>query len=333
MTRATILPEGSAGQPDVSVIIPSYNSARSIERCLTALAAQATAHPFEVIVVDSGQDDTLELVRRTLPQARTIRLNERAVAPKARNVGARAARANVLAFIDSDAYADNGWIDNVVRAANSGYDLICGSIENANPTSAVARAEQLIMFNEFLPDLPAGPIWFALSGNMVLPRVAFERYGPFADVRAAEDVVFSRRLLAAGGRVFFLPLMRVFHDNRTRLRPFLRNQFVVGKHTAIARRLVRFADTERYWLFLLLLPIAPIAKLGKITARMARRKPAHLLRVAREFPRLFAGLCAYGIGMIDGARTSLGDVQHVARSTAATPSERSGDRRQVHSRP
>jgi glycosyltransferase involved in cell wall biosynthesis len=307
VSRVTIEPDGSGRKPDVSVIIPAYNSSRSIARCLAALEAQRTSHPFEVIVVDSGQDDTVERARLALPEVRTVRLSERAMAPKARNVGAQAARADVLAFIDSDAYADDAWIENVVRAACSGYDLVCGSIENANPTSAVARAEQLIMFNEFLPDLPEGPLWFALSGNMVMPRAAFERYGPFVDVRAAEDVVFSRRLLAAGGRLLFLPSMRVFHDNRTRLRPFLRNQFVVGKHTAIARRLVRFADTDRYWLFLLLLPVAPIAKLGKISARMARRKPAHLLRVAKEFPRLFAGLCAYGAGMVEGVRTPLGE--------------------------
>ena len=154
-------------RPRVSVTVPAYNSARSIERCLAALARQETSHPFEVLVVDSGDDDTCARAERALPAARILRLPTRAVAPVARNVGARAARGEILAFIDSDAYAADAWIDNVVAAAETGYDLICGSIDNANPHSAVARAEQLLMFNEFLPDLPTSRSWFALSGNMV----------------------------------------------------------------------------------------------------------------------------------------------------------------------
>jgi len=290
-------------RPRVSVTVPAYNSARSIERCLAALARQETSHPFEVLVVDSGDDDTCARAERALPAARILRLPTRAVAPVARNVGARAARGEILAFIDSDAYAADAWIDNVVAAAETGYDLICGSIDNANPHSAVARAEQLLMFNEFLPDLPTSRSWFALSGNMVLPRTSYDRFGPFVAVRAAEDVVFSRRLLAAGGRVLFYPALRASHDNRTRLRPFLRNQFLVGKHTAIARRLVQFDDIDRYWLFLALLPIAPIAKLAKITARMVQRHPRHLLMLGRELPLFAAGLCAYSAGMVAGAVT------------------------------
>jgi glycosyltransferase involved in cell wall biosynthesis len=299
-----IVSEHDAARPLVSVIVPTYNSARTVERCLAALAAQRTPHPFEVLVVDSGHDATCELATRALPQVRTICLPQRAVAPVARNAGASAARGEILAFIDSDAYADGAWIDNVVLAGTSGFDLVCGSIANANPHSAVARAEQLLMFNEFLPDSPGGPSWFALSGNMVLPRESFERFGPFVAVRAAEDVVFSRRLLAAGGRVLFFPALRAFHDNRTRLRPYLRNQFIVGKHTAIARRLVRFADTNRYWVFVMLLPIAPVAKLAKIAARMAVRRPRHLLALARELPLFFAGICAYSIGLVGGALSS-----------------------------
>jgi glycosyltransferase involved in cell wall biosynthesis len=326
-----IVSEGTGARPLVSVIVPTYNSARTIERCLDALATQETEYAFEVLVVDSGKDATCELAQRALPRVRTIRQPTRAVAPVARNVGAREARGEILAFIDSDAYADRAWIDNVVRAAGTGYDLVCGSIENANPHSAIGRAEQLLMFNEFLPDLPGGPYWFALSGNMVLPRKSFERFGPFVAVRAAEDVVFSRRLLAAGGRVLFFPRMRVFHDNRTRLRPYLRNQFVVGKHTAIARRLVQFADTGRYWLFVMLLPVAPVAKLAKITARIALRRPRSLLLLAREFPLLFAGICTYSVGLVAGALSPVhisetgdrGDVRTASSDVeAARPIER-----------
>ncbi len=315
----------SSEAPLVSVIVPTYNSARSIERCVTALATQDTAHAFEVLVVDSGEDATCELAKGAFPAVRTIRLPRRAVAPVARNVGAHAARGDIFAFIDSDAYADPRWIDNVVAAAGTGYDLVCGSIGNANPRSAVARAEQLLMFNEFLPDLPARPSWFALSGNMVLSRQSYERFGPFVAVRAAEDVVFSRRLLAAGGRIFFYPSLRVVHDNRTHFRPYMRNQYVVGKHTAIARRLVQFSDIRRYWLFVLLVPIAPFAKLVKIAVRMAAREPRHLVALARELPAFSAGICAYSVGLAAGVLSRVSSPAIDARDVVPRAAEETAE--------
>ncbi|HLK10805.1 MAG TPA: glycosyltransferase [Candidatus Binatia bacterium] len=295
-----IIREDEEPAPLISVIVPALNSARTIERCLRALGGQATSQRFEVLVVHSGEDDTCARAAAALPGTRTIQLHRRTLAAGARNAGVAAARGEILAFLDSDVYADARWLDTVPEAVRPGFDLACGSIENANPRSAVSRAEQLLMFNEFLPELPGGPIWFALSGNTILPRAAYERYGPFVEVRAAEDVVFSRRLVAAGGRILFVPELRVYHDNRQRLGPFLRNQVTLGRHTAIARRLVRFADSRSLLPFYLLLPVAPFAKLAKIALRFARRRPALLGRLMRELPLVGVGLAAYGMGQVGG---------------------------------
>ena len=287
--------------PLVSVIVPAYNSGRTIERCLGALAGQETAHRFEVIVVHSGDDDTCARAQQALPGVRALQLGERAIPPRARNIGVQYARGSIFAFIDSDIYVHQTWIDHVVKAMQTEYDLVCGSIENANPHSAVSRAEQLLMFNEFMPDQPQHPSWFALSGNTALSRAAYERFGPFAEVRAAEDIVFSRRLLAAGGTILFYPELRVCHDNRTQLRPFLRNQMLVGKHTAMARRLVGFADSGGYALFALLLPVAPLAKLGKVVIHLGRYDIGQVRHVIKQFPILLLGICAYCVGLGVGA--------------------------------
>jgi glycosyltransferase involved in cell wall biosynthesis len=297
------------GKPAVSVIVPAYNSARTIGRCMASLAAQRTAHEFEVVLVHSGDDDTAAVARRALPAVRIVELASRAIPPRARNVGVREARGAVLAFLDSDAYAAEDWIDHLVRAAGRSYDLVCGSIGNANEGSAVSRAEQLIMFNEFLPDARERASWFALSGNMLLRREAFDRFGPFAEVRAAEDVVFSRLLIAKGGRILFYPALRAFHDNRTRVRPYLRNQVLVGKHTAIARRRVRFADSGSYLLLLLALPVAPAVKLAKIAAHLWRDHPRNLVRLTRELPLVCLGVLAYSIGLVLGALARLPEAE------------------------
>jgi GT2 family glycosyltransferase len=302
-----LVSEADRIQPEISVIIPAYNSAATIERCVRSLARQKTTHRFEVIVVHSGDDCTCTRAKSALPSCRTFQSDEQLIPPAARNHGVRVARGNILAFIDSDIYVTDDWIENVIRAAESGSDLVCGSIENSNPFSAVSRAEQLLMFNEFLPESPERASWFALSGNTVLQRSAYERFGPFEEVRAAEDIVFSRKLIAAGGTILFCPKLKVFHDNRTNVGSYLRNQLLLGKHTAIARRIVAFADIQSYGLFICLLPISPLAKLGKIALRLARWNPRSLLQILREFPLVFLGLCAYCAGM--GSSLFTGDVK------------------------
>jgi glycosyltransferase involved in cell wall biosynthesis len=288
--------ENDARRPAVSVIVPAYNASRTIERCVGALAQQDGTHLFEVIVVHSGTDDTCQRARSVDARVRAVQLAERAIPPRARNLGIRLARGDVFALVDSDVYVLPGWLDRVVEVSGLGHDLVCGSILNANPHSAVSRAEQILMFNEFLPGGPRRPSWFALSGNTVIGRAAYERFGPFVEVRAAEDVVFSRRLIAMGGTILFEPGLAVLHDNRTRLGPFLRNQVLLGTHTAAARRLVTFADSS-YWLFLVALPVAPVLKLGRILVRLGRQGRGELRHALRQLPLLGLGVLAYWIGM------------------------------------
>jgi cellulose synthase/poly-beta-1,6-N-acetylglucosamine synthase-like glycosyltransferase len=290
--------------PRLSVIVPAYDSARSIGRCLEALASQRTRHRFVVDVLHAGRYPTCAAARRALPAARVVQLPSRRVAAAARTVGVAVSRGDVLGFIDSDAYAAPDWVDRAVDASDRDVDLVCGAIANANPHSGVSRAEQFLMFNEFLPGARERASWFALSGNMVMRRATYERFGPFPEVRAAEDVVFSRQLVAAGGTILFAPWLVVSHDNRTRLGDFLRNQMLVARHTAVARRLVRFADMPRYWPFLLCLPVAPLAKLWKIVLHVARGNPRALGGLARAMPLVAVGACAYGVGLVRGALVS-----------------------------
>lgn len=299
--RAAIVAESDATTPLVSVIVPALNSCATIPRCMEAFAAQETRHRFEIIVVHSGEDDTCERAAATLPGTRVLQLEKRALAATARNHGVALARGTILGFIDSDVYVAPDWVDAAVAAAAKGADMVCGAIGNANPHSPVSRAEQIVMFSEFLATSPERPMWFALSGNLLMPRDAYDRYGPFVEIRAAEDLIFSRRAMQRGARVLFDPQLVVFHDNRQDVGRYLRNQRLLGRYTAMARRVVPFADSASPWLFLLLLPVAPAAKLAKILLRMWRWSPRPVVTIARELPLVLLGVLAYGVGQVQGA--------------------------------
>jgi glycosyltransferase involved in cell wall biosynthesis len=89
--------------PRVTVVIPSYNTAELIARSLNSVFAQ-TYRDFEVIVVNDGSPDTVELERVLQPYlSRIIYLkqpNKRAAG--ARNTAIQHARGEFVAFLDSD---------------------------------------------------------------------------------------------------------------------------------------------------------------------------------------------------------------------------------------
>ena len=90
------------GAPQVSIIIPSYNSASHIRQCLATLRVQRTTIPYEVILVDSSDDGTDHIVGEEFPEVRLFHFAERCSVGKARNIGVEQARAEVVLFLDTD---------------------------------------------------------------------------------------------------------------------------------------------------------------------------------------------------------------------------------------
>jgi teichuronic acid biosynthesis glycosyltransferase TuaG len=91
---------------DVSVVMPAYNSGRTVERALASIAAQSV-RPREVIVVDDGStDDTVARVKAMMGRMNGIRLRlfsqRNAGAGAARNRAVAEAAGGWLAFLDSD---------------------------------------------------------------------------------------------------------------------------------------------------------------------------------------------------------------------------------------
>lgn len=89
--------------PQVSVIIPAFNRAPLLERTIASALGQ-TFRDFEIIVVDDGSDEDIEAVVRSFPEfpIRFIRHEANRGAAAARNTGIGEARAEYIAFLDSD---------------------------------------------------------------------------------------------------------------------------------------------------------------------------------------------------------------------------------------
>ncbi len=85
----------------ITVIIPTFNSAKTIEAALDSVLRQ-TLRPTEILVVDDGSTDTTRSVLRRYDSEITLIGEEHKGVASARNVGCQRATGELVAFLDSD---------------------------------------------------------------------------------------------------------------------------------------------------------------------------------------------------------------------------------------
>jgi len=114
----------------VSVVVPAWNVAHLLPRCLDSLLAQ-THRPLEIIVVDDGSiDDTAAVMqdyRERHSEVHLISQPHRNVGP-ARNAGLSVARGEYISLVDADDWVEPEFYAELVRIAeSSGADVVvCG---------------------------------------------------------------------------------------------------------------------------------------------------------------------------------------------------------------
>ena len=96
----------------VSAIIPCYNAAPYVAESVASALGQ-TRPPDELIVVDDGSDDDSAAIARRAG-ARVVRLERNVGGAAARNAGLRAARGDVVAWLDADDVWEDGHLESVV---------------------------------------------------------------------------------------------------------------------------------------------------------------------------------------------------------------------------
>ena len=126
------------GEPLVSIVIPTYNSARTLTRCLKSVEEQ-TLKSYEVIIVDGSSRDrtkeiALEAVERN-PAFKYIETPYRFQAPK-RNVGIKASKSEHALFLDSDQYMAPRLLEKAVEHAEKGGSKRSKSPKSPSPKRA-----------------------------------------------------------------------------------------------------------------------------------------------------------------------------------------------------
>jgi glycosyltransferase involved in cell wall biosynthesis len=214
----------------ISVIVPVRNAAATISEQLAALAGQTYRGRWQLVIVDNGSSDrTVAEIRRALPDLPETKIID---APSgrgpsyARNIGARNADGEFLAFCDADDVVSPEWLVSLANAATR-FDVVAGRLEAdsinsyALANSRSPRIETLPVSHGFLPYSP--------SGNTGVWATVFMATGGFDQrYRAAEDVEWSWRAQLGSYSIGFAPEAVVHYRYRASVRGIARQAFTRG---------------------------------------------------------------------------------------------------------
>jgi len=216
---------------NISVIIPMYNAAETIEECLMSLTKQ-TMQDFEVIVVNDGSTDDSEKKVRTFP-FKLINLVNGGSSSKARNFGAKHAQANLLVFVDADIVLESDSLTRIVnRLDEPGTDIVSANYTDVMPLSGfISQLQNLFLAFRFshLPDY----ICFVFSSFCTIRKEAFEAVNGFNEQMSAyEDIELGYQLLEKGYRSRLDPSIEVIHlkkyDHLSLLTDYIKKAYAAG---------------------------------------------------------------------------------------------------------
>ena len=112
----------------LSIIIPTYNEEKDIEKCINSLQKQSFKD-FEIIVVDDGSTDKTKEIIRKYNKIKLIE-GEHKGPGFSRNLGARKAKGEILIFVDADMTFDKDYLKNLVKPFEEDKNLIGTTHEN-----------------------------------------------------------------------------------------------------------------------------------------------------------------------------------------------------------
>ena len=184
---------GEVAPPRFSVVVPVWNRAEVIGRCIASILEQEPA--AETIVVDDGSaDGTGDAVRRLSADVRIVEEDNRGPSA-ARNAGISIATGRFVTFLDSDDEALAGWLESFEASfADPSCAVACCGVEDVmDAETARPRVRQPEPMGEAFHSFSA----LFLPGSYAIRREIIDELGGFApQLRYAEHHELGMRITA-----------------------------------------------------------------------------------------------------------------------------------------
>lgn len=222
----------------ISVVIPFFNSEKTLHSCLLGLGSQSLK-PFEIILVDNGSIDQSADVAKVFienyPDLSRYVLETKKGPASARNCGANISQGDIITFIDSDCVPDKNWLRNLVMGfQDPKIGAVAGKIESFSAKTLYDKFHSMFtlkssnkskIFSEFLLVKGAFP-----TANLAVRSDVFKIIGGFDENLPiySEDYDLCARIYQKGYFIEYLPKVKVYHQHRNTLKETWRQSFGFG---------------------------------------------------------------------------------------------------------
>lgn len=222
----------------VSVIVIAYNEEKNIEECLQTIL-KSTYSPLELLVVDSSNDRTEEIVRSISDsRIKYISAKYRGYSQQ-RNIGLSYAKYSTVAFTDADCWVPQDWLTKLVPLIKGNVAGVGGNAYPPKDSYGLGLCVSCLGFPAggaigLDGNIPKGGEVLLATCNAVFNKERLILVGGFDETLSygGEDTVLCRELLSRGYQIRFEPSSFVYHKTRKTFLEFVMWSIRRGKAKA-----------------------------------------------------------------------------------------------------
>ncbi len=280
----------------VSIIIPSVSGNLTIDECLVALEGQRGEVEAEIIVVDRCQDGTAEHIRRHFGWVRLVSLTKQSSIPEMRAIGMAQATGDIIIITEDHCIAPDNWLEEIVKAHQSGYMAVGGAVENGCVERVTDWATFLCEYSHAMLPIPFGEVSYIAGNNASYARELLAGIDESIKKNYWEFFLHEE-LQKRGVRFLSVPTIVVNHKKEFEILYFLLQKFHYSRSFAAMRRtkLTRL----KHVCCLCATPLLPFMLLWR-TFRQVMRKRRHYKEFVLSLPLLSLFGVSYACGELVG---------------------------------
>jgi predicted dehydrogenase len=269
----TSTPATGDSRPQISAVLSTRSHFDAIRVTVQYLRAQTVRDQIELLIVCPNARDLQltaddEALLEGFWQHRTIEIGPFDSVAPANAAGVRAAGAPVVVLCEDHAFPDPNWAENLILAHRGPYAGVGPAVHNANPSTAVSRADFLIGYGPWAePIKPCEPAHLP-GHNSAYKRDVLLSYGDRLEEMMQAESVLHWDLRRKGLRLYLDPGARLAHTNFAQLGIWTGVQFHSGRVFAGTR-----ASGWSMWkrtVYTLGSPLIPLVRFSRVW-RHARR--------------------------------------------------------------
>lgn len=216
----------------LSIIIPTWNSERTIGECLSHIIKQKF-RDFEIIVVDGSSTDRTVKICEKFENVKLIKAVPCGVGKK-RNIGARYAKGDILLFLDSDAFLTRNFLRGMIKIFNEKkVDAITGMTlpyPKTNFFDFLIQSE----YSERFYQMGEGFVDCMATTCMAVKKDVFKNVNGFSEISKkqaiGEDFDFSAKLMKKGFKIWHSNRLKVYHLCATQPKKYFIEQYRHAKY-------------------------------------------------------------------------------------------------------